>query len=100
MVLVDGVPLLEDDLLPASSRLSGDELLQVADGIVGVALHADFLPQTIVASNFNHFLCFSILVSSGTTRGCFVSAAVRGVGTGTSARRWVLAINISLLISI
>lgn len=37
--LVDGVPLLDSDLLWSGADLRGDELLQVADRVVFVALH-------------------------------------------------------------
>lgn len=37
--LVDGVPLLDSDLLWSSADLRGDQLLEVADRVVFVALH-------------------------------------------------------------
>ena len=36
----DNVPFLELDLRVVRARLSPDELLEVADGVVGTALHA------------------------------------------------------------
>lgn len=54
VVLVDGVPLLNPDLLGPSTRLRGDKLLQVADCVVIVALHSDLLPQTVVQHHLNH----------------------------------------------
>lgn len=43
VVLKDGVPLLQAELLGARPGLRGDELLQVRDSVVGVALDPDFL---------------------------------------------------------
>ena len=54
MVLVDVVPLLQADLLGARARLRGNELLEVADRVVHVALDAHLLAQTIVAHNLYH----------------------------------------------
>jgi hypothetical protein len=44
VVLVDVVPLLDAELLRPRPGLRRDELLQVADGVVLVALDADLLP--------------------------------------------------------
>jgi len=44
VVLEDGVPLLQHDLVPLGSGLSRDQLLEVPDGVVLVALNANFLP--------------------------------------------------------
>lgn len=43
VVLKNGVPLLQAELLGTRPGLRGDELLQVRDGVVGVALDPDFL---------------------------------------------------------
>lgn len=48
VVLVDCVPFLNPDLLGPSTRLSRNELLQITDGVIFVALHPDLLPQPIV----------------------------------------------------
>ena len=55
VVLEDGVPLLEDNLVPAGSGLGGDELLEVADGVVFVALDSHLLAQSVINGNFDHF---------------------------------------------
>ncbi|MFS8012491.1 hypothetical protein Hanom_Chr14g01321521 [Helianthus anomalus] len=54
MILVDVVPLLDPNLVSASTGLRCNELLQVADGVVVVALHTDLLPQTIVQHHLDH----------------------------------------------
>lgn len=40
--------------LPSLTRLSRHQLLQIADGIGRVALHADLSSETVVQDNFNH----------------------------------------------
>lgn len=40
LYLVDGIPLLDPDLFWSGADLRGDELLEVADGVVFVALHS------------------------------------------------------------
>jgi hypothetical protein len=59
VILVDVVPLLKADLLGARSRLGRDELLEVADGVVGVALDPHLLAQAVVAHHLNHPACLS-----------------------------------------
>lgn len=54
MVLVDRVPFLDPDFLRSRPDLRSDELLQIADGVVFVALDADLLAQTVVQNHFNH----------------------------------------------
>ena len=72
VVLEDGVPLLQDDLVPPDnidnkddnivhtnasspgSRLGRDQFLQVADGVVLVALDPHLLPQPVVDSDLYH----------------------------------------------
>ncbi|KAI5666271.1 hypothetical protein M9H77_16124 [Catharanthus roseus] len=54
VILVDGVPLLNSDLLSSGSSLSSHELLEVSDGVVVVALHPDLLTQPIVQHHLNH----------------------------------------------
>lgn len=54
MILVDVVPLLNPDLLGPGSGLGGDQLLQVADRVVLVALHPDLLPETIIEDHLDH----------------------------------------------
>ena len=60
MILVDGVPLLDADLVGPGARLCRHELLQVADGVVVVALHTHLLPQSIVQHHLDHLLLPSI----------------------------------------
>lgn len=55
MVLVDVVPFLDPDLVSSRPRLRRHQLLQVSDRVVVVALHPDFLPQSIVQHHLNHF---------------------------------------------
>lgn len=54
MVLKNRVPLFKNDLVPAGASLSSYQFLQVADGVIGVALNADFLSETVVANHLNH----------------------------------------------
>jgi len=54
VVLENGVPLLEYDLVPLGARLGGYELLEVADGVVLVALDANLLAQAVVARDLDH----------------------------------------------
>ena len=43
VVLKKRVPLFKNDLIPAGASLSRYQFLQVTNGIIGVALHSDFL---------------------------------------------------------
>lgn len=43
VVFKNRVPLFKNDLIPAGASLSRYQFLQVADGVIGVALNADFL---------------------------------------------------------
>lgn len=43
MVLVDGIPLLQYNFLPSRASLSGNELFQIADGVIGITFDAYFL---------------------------------------------------------
>ena len=52
MVLVDVVPLL--DLLGARPCLRRHQLLEVADGVVLVALGPHLLPQAVVQHHLDH----------------------------------------------
>ncbi|KAH1208399.1 hypothetical protein GmHk_15G043220 [Glycine max] len=54
VILVYGVPLLDADLVGSCARLSRHQLLQVADGVIVVALHAHLLPQSIVQHHLDH----------------------------------------------
>lgn len=66
MILVDIVPLLNPNLLGSSPSLGSHELLQVADGVVFVALHSHLLPQPIVQHHLDHLVpqkCKTLVVS-------------------------------------
>ena len=54
VVLVDSVPLLQDNLVPFGARLSRDQLFEVAHGVILVALDPHLLAQTIVDCDLNH----------------------------------------------
>ena len=54
MVFVNGVPLLDPDLLSSGTGLCRHELLEVADRVVVVALHSHFLSQTVVQHHLQH----------------------------------------------
>ena len=54
VVLVDGVPFLEDNLVPLGAGLGRDQLLEVSHGVVLVALDADLLPQAVVDGDLDH----------------------------------------------
>jgi len=64
VILVDVVPFLDSDLIGASSSLSSDELLEVANGVILVAFHPNLLPQPIVEHHLDHlrFALSTILV--------------------------------------
>lgn len=49
MVLECRVPFLQHDLLGTGSDLGCDKLLEVADSVVGLALYAYCLAETVVA---------------------------------------------------
>jgi len=50
------VPLLKPDFFGARACLRRNELLQIADGVIGIALDSNFLAQTVVAHNLDHAL--------------------------------------------
>jgi len=54
VVLEDGVPLLQHDLVPACARLCRHQLLEVADGVIVVAFDTDLLAESVVAGDLNH----------------------------------------------
>lgn len=54
VVLEDGVPFFEHDLVPAGAGLSCNQLLQVPDRVLGVAFHPDLLPQAVVTDDLDH----------------------------------------------
>ena len=54
VVLVDSVPLLDADLVRSGTRLGRHQLLQVADGVVIVALHTHLLAKPIVEHHLYH----------------------------------------------
>ena len=47
-------PLLQNDLLRFGAGLGGDELFQVADGVVRIAFDTHLLAQTVVTDDFDH----------------------------------------------
>jgi len=54
VILVDGVPLLDADLVGSGASLSRHKLLQVADCVIIVALHAHLLSQSVVQHHLDH----------------------------------------------
>jgi hypothetical protein len=54
VVLEYGVPLLQDDFVISGSGLCGDQLLQVAYCVVGIAFDANLLAQSVIARHFEH----------------------------------------------
>lgn len=54
VVLVDGVPLLDADLLRPRAHLRRHELLEVPHRVVLVALDADLLAQAVVQDHLDH----------------------------------------------
>ncbi|KAK2443197.1 ubiquitin protein [Trifolium repens] len=54
VILVDGVPLLNTDLVSPCSCLSSHQLLQITNCVIIVALHANLLPQSIVEHHLYH----------------------------------------------
>ena len=61
VVLVDGVPLLQDQLFVSRAGLNGNQLLEVANRVIFVALNSDLLAQTVVDDDLQHvrFLALS-----------------------------------------
>jgi len=53
VVLVDGVPFLKLNLLPIRTSLCGDELLEIANGVVWAAFDTHFASQAIVSDYFD-----------------------------------------------
>ena len=56
LIFVDRVPLLQHDFVVLGARLSRNQLLQIANGVIRITLHANFLAQTVIACDFNHFV--------------------------------------------
>lgn len=54
VIFVDDVPLLENNLIVAGSRLRRDQLLQVANRVARITLDAYLLAKAIVAGDLNH----------------------------------------------
>jgi hypothetical protein len=54
VILEDGVPLLENNLLTPCSSLCRNEFLEIPDRIILVTFDPDLLSQPIVTSYFNH----------------------------------------------
>ena len=51
VVLVDGVPFLNPQLLRPRTRLRREELLQITDRIIFVALDANLLAEAVIANS-------------------------------------------------
>lgn len=56
VILENGVPLLQDNFVPSRPRLRSDQLLQVSNSVVAIALDADLFSQPVIACNLDHFL--------------------------------------------
>ena len=54
VILVNGVPLLDANLIRSRACLCSYQLLQVADCVVLVALDTDLLAETVVENDLNH----------------------------------------------
>lgn len=54
VILVYRVPLLYSQLLRSCTELRGGQFLEIADGIVLVALDPDLLPEAIVQNHLDH----------------------------------------------
>ena len=54
VVLVDRVPLLDAQLLRARARLRCEQLLEIANRILRVALDPNLLAKPVVADHLNH----------------------------------------------
>ena len=54
VIFVDRMPLLDADLLWPGPRLCCHQLLQVANGVVLIALHPNLLPQPVVQHHLDH----------------------------------------------
>jgi hypothetical protein len=94
MVLECRVPLLQHDLLRTCSDLGCDKLLEVADSVVGLALYAYFLAETVVARDMlaaaavaASFVPPSLLPSPLTTPSCKLSKRRERRGQ-RRRRRW------------
>ncbi|KAK3042923.1 hypothetical protein RJ639_000999 [Escallonia herrerae] len=64
VVLVGVVPLLDTDLVDPCPHLGRHQLLEVADGVILVALHLDLLPQPIIQHHLDHLPSHKILTLS------------------------------------
>jgi hypothetical protein len=85
VVLVDVVPLLDADLLGARARLRRHQLLEVADGVVLVALDAHLLAETVVQHHLDHLRPLGSspsLPQIGQTLASLLTPASRSVGLG------------------
>lgn len=84
VVLVDVVPLLDAELLRSRARLRRDELLQVADGVVLVALDADLL--ALEGTGGGEEGSGTVAGPSGGFSGTGVGHAGRGTAVGARRR--------------
>jgi len=53
VILESRPPLFEDNLFGRGTDLSGYKLLEVADCVIGFALYAHFLAETVVAARLS-----------------------------------------------
>lgn len=49
VILEDGVPLLEHNLVPSGARLRSNQLLEVANGVIWIAFDSNFFAESIIA---------------------------------------------------
>lgn len=49
VILEDGVPLLEHNLVPPGARLCCNQLLEVANGVIRIAFDSNLFAESIIA---------------------------------------------------
>jgi len=55
LIFVDCVPLLNSKFFRAGACLSRDNTLEITHGVIRVALDTNFLAETVIEDDLNHF---------------------------------------------
>ena len=62
-----------------------------------LALYSNFLPQTIIASDFDHFLCKALQTVNGEVKGLNVTASTVVYGSLTDVKRkWAWLVHVEV----
>lgn len=54
MILEYCIPLFQNYFVIPGTGLCSDQLFEIANGIIGIALDPDLFPQSVIACDFNH----------------------------------------------